>query len=205
MTYEGEVSKNIWNIHTKLLEKSPDSDQFLNIISDEQVESVIRQYGGRTRPTIRRYREEMKDMGIIEPVPNSNNWIVQERHGFETNFTGDATKVTLTIDEGLRNQARSLGINLSRVLAVALTEEIHEVQDFVEQRLEPVEGEKESEFVMELFKKELGASRAELRSESEARKKWREEVFEKVFGHEPDRRVEYLAKKAKELEEALLS
>lgn len=198
--------KTLEEIHRELWEKSRQQEPF-NQLDQEEVTKTIKQNAGLDTRTVDKYWEELKTLDRIEEIPRLGRWRISQPRQTEIENTGKRARINIRVDQGLKNAAEQLGINMTSLLNKALSKEVSDTKNYVGKVLNANVSEQEADYIFNLVTQDLYRKKPSKEAEAKVDKQ-RRQVYKNTFNiqevdSETYEHLEQLRLQAWELAEAL--
>lgn len=146
--------KTLEKIHRELWKKSRQDEPF-NQLETEEIKKTIKQNAGLDDRTVKKYWQELKELDRMTEIPKLGRYRIQEPDQESVENAGEQSRINIRVDQGLKEAAERLGINVSSLLNKSLAEEVSTVRDYVSDLTSDELSEQEAEYAFQLVTQEL--------------------------------------------------
>lgn len=199
--------KTLEQIHRELWEKSRQTEPYREL-PPEEIKKTIKQNAGLDQRTVKKYWEELQQLERIEEVPRLGRWKIKEPEKTDTiDRAGNQTRINLRIDQGLKQAAENLGINISATVNHALAQQVGGIEQYVTQLTGQQLSEQEADYAFKLVTQQLhkkkGSQEAEAKIDQQRRNLYKKTFNKEQVDEEDYEHLENLRLQAWNLAEAL--
>ena len=153
------MNKNIEDIRRELEDKAEQTDPY-DEIDEKQLKKAIYNNAGMSDRTVRRYKNKMEELGIIQEfnLPGDEQDVqlykVDKRRMDERDqpeLTGSKKSVYLSVDEGVLDKAEALNLNKSALLEKAVMNQVSSFEDMINRKIPEQVSSDEADFIYEMI------------------------------------------------------
>lgn len=171
--------KTLEKIHRELWKKSRQDEPF-NQLETGEIKKTIKQNAGLDDRTVKKYWQELKELDRMTEIPKLGRYRIQEPDQESVENAGEQSRINIRVDQGLKEAAERLGINVSSLLNKSLAEEVSTVRDYVSDLTSDELSEQEAEYAFQLVTQELYKKMPDQETEAKIDKQ-RREKYKEVF------------------------
>lgn len=199
--------KKVQRIHRALWEKAQEESP-LRQVDFRDADMIVGDIAGYDDRTKDKYFEILKRKGIIEEkISKLGRFRISKPESEEVERKGLSEKTVLSIDQGLKEEAKDYGLNLSNLLEQAIVERVKDMEEYVNEIMENDYDDNEVEMIRKLVDHDLykkGGAPEDEHNKDKQRRHFYKDIFDvdKMTSEEHDH-LEELRKRAFKLAEEM--
>jgi hypothetical protein len=140
--------KNLESLHRELWDKSDDGE-----ITENDIEKTIQLEVGHT--VIDKYFEALQNYDRAERVPDTDSYVITKPEGSLKQGGDNTVQKRIRLPENLNEAASQHGLDLTKLLADAITQELSSRKSYIRETLGEDLTDDEAEFAFEIYKQGL--------------------------------------------------
>jgi len=168
--------KKLESLHRELWDKSDDGE-----ITDNEIRMIIKLEAGLT--VVDKYFEALQNYDRIEKIPDTDSYVVTVPEASLEESGGDTVQKRIRLPENLNEAAEQHGIDLTRLLTEAITQELSSRRSYIRGTLGEDLTDDEAEFAFEIYKQGLELIKGDEQKRAQRARKRRNiyrEYFEEI-------------------------
>jgi len=181
------------SLHRELWDKSDDGE-----ITEKDIKMTIQLEAGST--VVDKYFEALQGYDRLERIPETDSYVITEPKGSLKEGGGDTVRKRVTLPENLSEAADQHGLDLSKLLAEAITQELSSRRSYIRETLGEDLTDAEAEFAFEIYKQGLELIKGDEQKRAQ-RARHRRNIYREHFEETDTDHIEELRKIAARISE----